>query len=172
MSQEPQIFRALRQQMLWPPLHAAVDVYQKRRASNADDYELIWRLIHICECTVVTLASAASSRISSLAKEAEYPKLRERCHGVAWSNDGSFDRVQGAVDGSVDKATLHIDPQYSADAFYNRSKAHWRLWRLTNKAGEIQSAIQDADEVAKRSYDHRYVSWSEFLRENSRGEIT
>ncbi len=44
MGQEPFIFRALRQHMLRPANHAAVDVYQRRGASFAEPYELIWRL--------------------------------------------------------------------------------------------------------------------------------
>lgn len=104
MPQEPFIFRALRQQMLWPSVHAAVDVYQRRRAADADHYELIWRLIHICECTVITLAAAAISRLSQMGKNQEYLKLRERCYGVTWNTtEASLEKGIGALDGSIDK---------------------------------------------------------------------
>jgi tetratricopeptide (TPR) repeat protein len=90
--------------MLWPSIHAAVDVYQRRRASAADHYELIWRLIHICECTVITLASAAISRIAKMDKKQEFLKLRERCYGITWnSTENSLEKSQGALDGSIDK---------------------------------------------------------------------
>jgi hypothetical protein len=69
--------------------------------------------------------------------------------------------------GSLTRAAQHMDPQFAADALYNRSKAHWRLWRLKGSPEEIQSAIRDADDAAKRYYEHRFVSWSEFLRENN-----
>jgi hypothetical protein len=98
------IFRALRRQMLWPSIHAAVDVYQRRRASSADSYELIWRLIHICECTVITLAAAAMSRIRDLGKDQEFLRLRERCYGITWNaTEASLEKGLGALDGSIDK---------------------------------------------------------------------
>lgn len=104
MAQEQFIFRALRQQLLWPSLHAAVDVYQRRRACNADNYELIWRLIHICECMVITQASAAICRIRALGLGAEYLRLRERCYGITWNaTDASLENGLGAMDGSIDK---------------------------------------------------------------------
>ncbi len=104
VAQEPSIFGALRQQLLWPSIHAAVDVYQRRRASNADNYELIWRLIHICECVVITIASAAISRIRDLGRDQDFLKLRERCYGVTWNaTEASLEKGQGALDGSIDK---------------------------------------------------------------------
>src|SRR5260370_40942162 len=104
MAQKEQIFRALRQQMLWPSVHAAIDVYQRRRASSADHYELIWRLIHICECTSITLAAAAITRIREIGNAQDYLKLRERCYGVNWnSTEGALEKSQGALDGSIDK---------------------------------------------------------------------
>lgn len=90
--------------MLWPSIHAAVDVFQRRRTSQADHYELIWRLIHICECTTITLASAAISRIRDLGPLQDFLKLRERCYGITWkSTEGSFEKGLGALDGSIDK---------------------------------------------------------------------
>jgi hypothetical protein len=104
VAQEPFIFRALRQQMLWPSIHAAVDVYQRRRASAADHYELIWRLIHICECAIITLAAAAISQLREMGKTQEYLKLRERCYGTTWNTtEASLEKSQGALDGSIDK---------------------------------------------------------------------
>jgi tetratricopeptide (TPR) repeat protein len=106
MPQEELIFRAARQQLLWPSLHAAIDVYQRRRASSAEPYELIWRLIHICECSAMTLAAGAITRIRELGNApADYLKLRERCYGVSWnSTEGTLEKTsQGALDGSVDK---------------------------------------------------------------------
>jgi hypothetical protein len=104
MAQEQYIFRALRQQMFWPPIHAAVDVYQRRRAAAADHYELIWRLVHVCECTVITLAAAAISRLKQMDKSSDYLKLRERCYGITWNNtDASLEKGVGALDGSIDK---------------------------------------------------------------------
>lgn len=104
MAQEFNIFKALRQQNLWPTLHAAVDVYQRRRAASADHYELIWRLIHMTECMIITLAAAAISRLRVSNSKDDYLKLRERCYGVAWnSTEDSIDRRVGALDGSIEQ---------------------------------------------------------------------
>jgi hypothetical protein len=67
---------------------------------------------------------------------------------------------------SFTNATSHNDPQYSAEAYYNRSKAHWRLWRLNQDREEFDSAVEDAQMAASRFYDQRFISWSEFLNEN------
>jgi hypothetical protein len=104
VAQEQTIFKGLRQQLLWPSIHAAVDAYQKRRASNADHYEKIWRLIHICECVVISLAAAAISGVRELAKSQEFLKLRERCYGITWnSTEASLEKGPGALVGSIDK---------------------------------------------------------------------
>lgn len=76
----------------------------RRRAAAADHYELIWRLVHICECTVITLASAAISRLRQMDRSSDYLKLRERCYGITWNNtDASLEKGIGALDGSIDK---------------------------------------------------------------------
>jgi hypothetical protein len=67
---------------------------------------------------------------------------------------------------SFNHATDHNDPQYEAEAYYNRSKGYWRLWRLTGDSKEFERAVDDARTAASRFYDHRFVSWSEFLKEN------
>jgi hypothetical protein len=105
MGEELQAYRALRQQMLWPPVHAAVDVYRRRRECEADPYELTWRLIHISECVAVTLASAAVARVREMPeRQSEYLKLRERCYGLTWNEtEEVLERVQGALDGANDK---------------------------------------------------------------------
>jgi hypothetical protein len=67
---------------------------------------------------------------------------------------------------SFTHATNHSERQYEAEAYYNRSKAHWRLWRLTQDAEEFKKATEDAKRAATYSYDNRFVSWNEFLNEN------
>jgi hypothetical protein len=32
----------------------------------------------------------------------------------------------------------------------------------------MKDAVQDAEEATRRFYDHRFLSWSEFLKENLR----
>ena len=99
------LLKSTRQQRLWPSIHAAVDVYQRRRACGADHYERIWRLIHIWECTVITLASASLAKIKALDNTQDlYLKLRERCYGLVWNaTERSLIKEQGALDGSIDR---------------------------------------------------------------------
>jgi hypothetical protein len=68
---------------------------------------------------------------------------------------------------SFTRATAHGEREFAAEAFYNRSKSHWRLSRLADNKDEFASAVRDAEEAAKRYYDHRFISWNEFLKENA-----
>jgi hypothetical protein len=63
---------------------------------------------------------------------------------------------------SFGRAADHSDPQRAAEAYYNRSKSHWRLGRLTNDAHQMQDALRDADEAAKRFYDHKSCPGANF----------
>jgi len=101
--------KAYRQQVLWPSIYTAVDVYIKRRARNADAYELIWRLIHIWECTAITLAAAAAARLRGFREQEEqYRAIRELCFGIIRDDRGETGKValgrrpQSAFGGSID----------------------------------------------------------------------
>jgi hypothetical protein len=132
MGQEPFIFRALRQQMLWPSIHA----------SAADHYELIWRLIHICECTVITLASASISRLREMDKNQEFLKLRERCYGITWnSTEASLEKGLGALDGSIDKWIEIIQYVSGLDIVDSRFLSALRTF-LVGPAGCSSSDLQ------------------------------
>jgi tetratricopeptide (TPR) repeat protein len=106
VSRSPALFVAARQNQLWPSIHAATDVYLRRKGCGADSYELIWRLVHIWECCAITLAAAAAARIRSLSEASEADRsIREKCYGVS-RNDilGKLERQGfGAFDGSVDR---------------------------------------------------------------------
>src|SRR6266511_2145221 len=45
---------------------------------------------------------------------------------------------------SFGNAIGHADARYSAEAHYHRSKAYWRLWKLTRDADHFRSAESDA----------------------------
>jgi hypothetical protein len=68
---------------------------------------------------------------------------------------------------SFKHAVGHTDPQYSAEAFYNRSKTHWRLWQITRSPNELRDCLRDAEEAAKRYFEERFLSWVDFVRENA-----
>jgi len=106
MAEETTLQRAYRQSQLWPPIYAAVDVFLRRRASGAEPYELTWRLIHVWECVVLTLAQTAISRLmaNEAASEEQLRVIREKCYGVGWeSSEATMKKRTGAFDGSMDK---------------------------------------------------------------------
>jgi len=69
---------------------------------------------------------------------------------------------------SYGKAVLHSDPRYSAEARYHRSKAYWRLWKLTQSPDDLKAALTDAATAAKTYYEDRFLSWSEYLDEEAK----
>ena len=97
--------KAYRQLHLWPPVHASVDVFMKRKAMSAEPYELAWRLIHIWECIAILLAEACTSRMMTLEGYAnDVRTIREKCYGRSWDQSEScFDKQIGALDGSIDR---------------------------------------------------------------------
>ncbi len=106
MPEETTLQKAYRQSQLWPPIHAAVDVFLRRRAVDAEPYELTWRLIHVWECVVLTLVQTA---IAKLMADEDHHKvelriIREKCYGVIWEeSEATIKRRAGAFDGSMDK---------------------------------------------------------------------
>jgi tetratricopeptide (TPR) repeat protein len=69
---------------------------------------------------------------------------------------------------SYGKAVQHSDPRYSAEARYHRSKAYWRLWKLTQAPNDLKGSLDDAATAAKTYYEDRFVSWSEYLDEEGK----
>lgn len=106
MAEETTLQKAYRQSQLWPPIYAAVDVFRRRKISQAEPYELTWRLIHVWECVVLTLVQTAVSRLMRNTDEHEKDLriIREKCYGVGWeSSEGTIKKRTGALDGSMDK---------------------------------------------------------------------
>ncbi len=100
--------KAKENRLLWPPISDAVDTYLRRRASNADGYELTWRLVHVWEAIAATLSAAAVTRLREEPKfEPLYRRAREYYHGRFWDPIAQgFNRSQSGLDGS---ATRRID---------------------------------------------------------------
>lgn len=64
---------------------------------------------------------------------------------------------------SYGKAVHHTDARYSAEVDYHRSKAFWRLWKLTGSADDLKTALSDAGIAAGTYYEDRFLSWSEYV---------
>lgn len=105
MATENALDKAYRQLQLWPQIHAAADVFVRRKAANAEPYELTWRLIHLWESVVVTLAEAATARLMTLdGREEDVRAIREKCYGRTWNKgESALEKRIGALEGSVDK---------------------------------------------------------------------
>lgn len=90
---------------LWPTIADAVETFVKRRDSDADSYERIWRLIHVWEATAITLAVAAMTRYQSIPDNVDVlRKCREYYYGMSWDQvNKDFKTSQGASDGSIDQ---------------------------------------------------------------------
>jgi hypothetical protein len=105
MASESPLQKAYAQHQLWPSIHSAVDVYLKRKRAKAEPFELVWRLIHIWESSVITLAEAGTSRLISLDRPKELRKIRELLYGRNWNEVEGVLEVSrnGALNGSIDR---------------------------------------------------------------------
>ena len=62
---------------LWPTIADATDTFLRRRGNNADGYERIWRLIHVWEALIITLAGASTARLRLMqAHDTNFRKCR------------------------------------------------------------------------------------------------
>lgn len=105
MASSQTLEKAYRQHLLWPQIHAATDVFLRRKWAKAGPYELTWRLIHLWESVVITLAQACTARIiTSGDRKDDLRAIREKCYGKRWNdNDSAIEKSIGALDGSIDK---------------------------------------------------------------------
>lgn len=61
------------------------------------------------------------------------------------------------------EAANHRDPEYSARAYYEASKAAWHLWKLENKPDQFAQAKELAEKAAQLTFDTAYITWHERL---------
>lgn len=100
MSQRSTLETARQTNWLWPTVADALDTYLRRRSRGADGYELVWRLVHIWEAVVITLACAATARFRDENRDGpDFRRCREFLHGQVWSVTDSGFRNMGS--GSV-----------------------------------------------------------------------
>ena len=81
----------------------------------------------------------------------------------------SSDRLDEAVSllnaamQSFTQALGHVDVEYRASAFYERSKTHYRKYVVAGDRKDAESAHDDAKEARVLSSDSQYQSWIEYL---------
>ena len=97
------IEKANENNLLWVPIADAVDTFLKRRVGECEDYERIWRLIHVWEAIATTLSNLAVARLRDLDSAKHiYRKCREHLYGRSWNAiSKTFDIYQGALEGSA-----------------------------------------------------------------------
>ncbi len=97
----------------------------------------------------------------------------QREKAVRIKTDRSDEPVQllhGAIK-SLEKAAKHVDPEYQAQALYERSKALYHLFRLgKHDEPTLEPAVQDAQQACQLSGDPKYQSWLEYIERFSQGE--
>lgn len=156
--------RAYKQHTLWPQIHSAVDVFIKRRAAEADSYELTWRLIHIWECVIVTLAQASIAQLLTIdGHDADVRAIREKAYGRTWNEvDGTINVRGGALDGSIDKwieILEYISTIESAQSSYLKTIANF-----LNSETDTDSSESDENnrtmERAPINFSPLYSAWS------------
>lgn len=64
---------------------------------------------------------------------------------------------------SLTHAKKHAEPLYRAQALYQSSKTHYRLWLFEERTEELTKALEDAKTAASLYPDERYESWVEFV---------
>jgi hypothetical protein len=89
---------------LWPSIADAVQTFLRRR-ERAEEYERLWRIIHIWESIATTLSNVAVSALVAQNATADLLKARECLYGVTWDKieDVIKSKGQGALDGSNDQ---------------------------------------------------------------------
>ena len=140
MDNSDPIANAHRQNQLWPSIHSAVEVLHRCTVAKAGAYELIWRLIHIWEATVITLASAGATRLKSEDVDSDaFRGARERLFGMALDDAGQVVKTgPGALDGSIDQ-WIEILNQIAKLPLRSEDQFLGRLQRFLTTTGAEQS---------------------------------
>ena len=81
-----------------------------------------------------------------------------------------FERKEEALallDGSIQsfsKAGGHVDPDYRAQAFYERSKAYYRRYAVGRERKDAEAAVNDGDSACKLASDTKFQTCIEYLQ--------
>lgn len=163
MTNKSCLTRAYRQHWLWPQIHSAVDVFIKRRAAEADGYELTWRLIHIWECVVVALAQASTARLLTMPDhEADIRAIREKAYGRTWNGTDETMNVRvGALDGSIDKwieILEYVSTIENVQSKYLEAVARF----LNSQVKSTNEFNEDSDLIETKpiNFQPLYLAWS------------
>jgi hypothetical protein len=124
-----------------------------------------------CLCREYGRAIAAFDKLAQTGDRFRYNDVAKLHHGKSLWRYGyastdfpEEERVQ-AIQSAVkvlQEASGHTDVRYSAQAWYEMSKAYHKLWKLTGD-GYFDEAYQAAEEAAKLDYQAAYITWIERL---------
>ncbi|MBN1909335.1 MAG: hypothetical protein JW818_06325 [Pirellulales bacterium] len=64
---------------------------------------------------------------------------------------------------SLSNATGHVDRDYRAVAFYERSKTYYRRYRIALQKEDAEKAVDDGNKACELSSDTKFQTWIEFL---------
>jgi hypothetical protein len=129
---------------LWPPIADALDTFLRRRQTQADTYERVWRLIHLWEAIEITLALAAMTRIKIETGQTELlRRQREFFYGRFWDPvTQSFSSQMGAAGGGIDAWINILDEVAKAGGLPGRYLTE--LNRFLGAAGVITGDLVSA----------------------------
>lgn len=68
----------------------------------------------------------------------------------------------------LDLAARHKDPSRQARAQYEKSKAYWHKWKITNTPDCLQQALNAAEIAATTGTESSYISWHEKVSDDCR----
>ena len=90
--------------------------------------------------------------------------LREKAMRIRDDDrDLGVDSFQKSIE-ALSQAQGHSDPEYQAQALYERSKAYYHLGKMDHESTDIRDkAKNDAVEACNLSSDTKYLTWLEYL---------
>ena len=109
------------------------------------------------------LADTGDNRYNDVAKLHHGKSLWR--HGYYGNGETPKDQRLKTIKKAVEllrEASTHVDARYSAQAWYEMSKAYHKLWKLTGD-GYFDEAYKAAEEAAKLDYQMAYITWIERL---------
>lgn len=147
--------------LLWPTISDAIDTYLRRKNCSADNYERVWRLIHIWEAIEITLAAAALAKYKEKNEDSDtYTKCKEYFYGCSWDSVAkSLSNFLGACNGSIDQwinILNEVAKDKSTDSIFLKSLSRFlnsneikiqNLFAWWNRCCDVPSGLKKEKEI-------------------------